>query len=210
MMQPKRTKYRKQFKGRNAGLAQRGSTCRVRRLRPEGDEPRAHDCARDRSGPSRHDALREARRPGVDPRVPGRAGHARSRSKSAWARGKGNVEYYVARVQPGKVLFEMEGVTEEIAREAFRLAASQALGRHDVRQATGALMKAKELRGQEHGAELQEELLKLRREQFNLRMAQATGQAAKSDQFGKVRRNIARVKTVLGEQPRRRANRGSK
>jgi large subunit ribosomal protein L16 len=39
--------------------------------------------------------------------------------------GKGNVEYYVARVQPGKVLFEMEGVTEEIAREAFRLAASK-------------------------------------------------------------------------------------
>ena len=37
--------------------------------------------------------------------------------------GKGNVEYWVARVQPGKVLFEMEGVTEEIAREAFRLAA---------------------------------------------------------------------------------------
>jgi large subunit ribosomal protein L16 len=39
--------------------------------------------------------------------------------------GKGNVEYYVAKVKPGKVLFEMEGVTEAIAREAFRLAASK-------------------------------------------------------------------------------------
>ena len=39
--------------------------------------------------------------------------------------GKGNVEYYVAKVKPGKVLFEMEGVTEQIAREAFRLAASK-------------------------------------------------------------------------------------
>jgi large subunit ribosomal protein L16 len=39
--------------------------------------------------------------------------------------GKGGVEYYVARVQPGKVLFEMEGVTEDIAREAFRLASSK-------------------------------------------------------------------------------------
>jgi len=68
-------------------------------------------------------------------------------------------------------------------------------------------MKAKELR-QKGGAELQEELLKLRREQFNLRMAQATGQAVKPDQVGKVRRNIARVKTVLGEQAR--ANKGSK
>ena len=62
-------------------------------------------------------------------------------------------------------------------------------------------MKAKELRVK-GSAELQEELLKLRREQFNLRMAQASGQVAKPDQFGKVRRNIARVKTVQGEQSR--------
>ena len=62
-------------------------------------------------------------------------------------------------------------------------------------------MKAKELRVK-GTAELQEELLKLRREQFNLRMAQASGQAAKPDQAGKVRRNIARVKTVQGEQAR--------
>ena len=39
--------------------------------------------------------------------------------------GKGNVEFYVAKVKPGKILFEMEGVTEQIAREAFRLAASK-------------------------------------------------------------------------------------
>ena len=62
-------------------------------------------------------------------------------------------------------------------------------------------MKAKELR-QKGASELREELLKLRREQFNLRMAQASGQAAKPDQFGKVRRNIARVKTILGVQTR--------
>lgn len=62
-------------------------------------------------------------------------------------------------------------------------------------------MNAKELRGK-GAAELQEELLQLRREQFNLRMAQATGQAAKPDQFTKVRRNIARLKTVMGEQGR--------
>lgn len=71
-------------------------------------------------------------------------------------------------------------------------------------------MKAKDLRSR-GSAELREELLKLRREQFNLRMAQASGQAAKPDQFGKVRRNIARVKTVLGEQSRAAtANKGNK
>jgi large subunit ribosomal protein L29 len=49
-------------------------------------------------------------------------------------------------------------------------------------------------------AQLEEELLKLRREQFNLRMAAATGQAAKPDQYGKARKNIARVKTALSQQ----------
>jgi len=59
-------------------------------------------------------------------------------------------------------------------------------------------MNAKELR-EKSPAELKEELLKLRREQFNLRMALASGQGAKPDQFSKVRRNVARLKTVLGE-----------
>jgi len=62
-------------------------------------------------------------------------------------------------------------------------------------------MDAKDLR-QKGAAELKEELLNLRREQFNLRMAQATGQSAKPDQFTKVRRNIARLKTVMAEQAR--------
>jgi large subunit ribosomal protein L29 len=60
---------------------------------------------------------------------------------------------------------------------------------------------AKELR-QKSPADLQQELLGLRREQFNLRMARATGQSAKPDQFTKVRRNIARLKTIRGEQLR--------
>ncbi|HUO81662.1 MAG TPA: 50S ribosomal protein L29 [Gammaproteobacteria bacterium] len=58
--------------------------------------------------------------------------------------------------------------------------------------------KGKELRAKSE-AELAEELLKLRREQFNLRMQQATGQLARPDQYGKVRRSIARVKTVMNE-----------
>jgi large subunit ribosomal protein L29 len=58
---------------------------------------------------------------------------------------------------------------------------------------------AKELRAKS-AADLQKELLDLRREQFNLRMARVTGDPVKPDQFTKVRRNIARLKTVLGEQ----------
>ncbi len=59
-------------------------------------------------------------------------------------------------------------------------------------------MKANELRKKTE-AELKDELIKLRREQFNLRMAAATGQPARPDQHGKVRKGVARVKTVLSE-----------
>ena len=62
-------------------------------------------------------------------------------------------------------------------------------------------MSIKEFR-EKSAEDLRKELLGLRREQFNLRMARATGQPAKPDQFTKVRRNIARLKTVLGEQAR--------
>ena len=59
-------------------------------------------------------------------------------------------------------------------------------------------MKASELR-EKNVAELKEELLTLRREQFNLNMAKATGQLAQTHLLGQVRRDIARIKTILGE-----------
>jgi large subunit ribosomal protein L29 len=62
-------------------------------------------------------------------------------------------------------------------------------------------MSAKDLRGKAAG-ELQAELIKLRREQFSLRMQAASGQTVKSSDFSKVKKSIARVKTVQGEQAR--------
>ena len=59
-------------------------------------------------------------------------------------------------------------------------------------------MKAQEFRGKTDD-ELAEQLVGLRREQFNLRMQQATGQLVRADQYGKVRKDIARIKTVLTE-----------
>ena len=124
MMQPQRTKYRKQFKGRNAGLAQRGNTVAF------GDyglkaTSRARMTAREIEA-ARRAMTRYVKRGGqvwirVFPDVP----ISKKPLEVRMGSGKGNVEYYVARIQPGKVLFEMEGVTEEIAREAFRLAASK-------------------------------------------------------------------------------------
>jgi large subunit ribosomal protein L16 len=124
MMQPKRTKYRKQFKGRTAGLAQRGNSVAF------GDYglkavSRSRMTAREIEA-ARRAMTRYVKRGGqvwirVFPDVP----ISKKPLEVRMGSGKGNVEYYVARVLPGKVLFEMEGVTEDVAREAFRLAASK-------------------------------------------------------------------------------------
>ena len=66
-------------------------------------------------------------------------------------------------------------------------------------------MKASELRDKSR-QELEEELVELRREQFNLRMQGATGQLTRNHEFGRVRKDIARVKTVIGELSRQEEN----
>ena len=124
MMQPKRTKYRKQFKGRNGGLAQRGSSVSFGEYGLKATS-RARMTAREIEA-ARRALTRYVKRGGkiwirVFPDVPITQKPLEVRMGS----GKGNVEYWVARIMPGRVLFEIEGVTEETAREAFRLAASK-------------------------------------------------------------------------------------
>jgi large subunit ribosomal protein L16 len=123
-MQPKRTKFRKQFKGRNPGLAHRGGTVAFGEYGLKATS-RGRMTAREIEA-ARRAVSRYVKRGGqiwlrVFPDVPVTQKPLEVRMGS----GKGNVEYWVARVQPGKVLFEMEGVTEDIAREAFRLAAAK-------------------------------------------------------------------------------------
>jgi large subunit ribosomal protein L16 len=124
MLQPKRTKFRKQFKGRNRGLAQRGNTVAFGEFGLKATD-RCRLTARQIEA-GRRAMTRYVKRGGkvwirVFPDKPVTAKPLEVRQGS----GKGNVEFYVAVIQPGRVLFEMEGVTEEIAREAFRLAASK-------------------------------------------------------------------------------------
>ena len=124
MLQPNRTKYRKQFKGKNYGLATRGSTVAFGDFGLKATE-RARMTAREIEA-ARRAMARYVKRGGqiwvrVFPDVPITKKPLEVRMGS----GKGNVEFWVAKVKPGKVLFEMEGVTEEIAREAFRLAGAK-------------------------------------------------------------------------------------
>ena len=124
MMQPKRTKYRKQFKGRIAGSAQRGNFVAFGEYGLKATD-RGRMTSREIEA-ARRAMTRHVKRGGqiwirVFPDIPVTAKPLEVRMGS----GKGNVEFWVARVLPGKVLFEMEGISEADAREAFRLAASK-------------------------------------------------------------------------------------
>ncbi|APZ44078.1 50S ribosomal protein L16 [Acidihalobacter ferrooxydans] len=124
MLQPKRTKFRKQFKGRNRGLATVGNAVSFGEYGLKALD-RGRITARQIEA-ARRAMTRHIKRGGkiwirVFPDVP----VTKKPLEVRQGKGKGNVEYWVAKIQPGKVLYEMEGVSEEIAREAFRLAAAK-------------------------------------------------------------------------------------
>ena len=124
MLQPKRTKFRKMHKGRNRGLAQRGSKVSFGEygLKASG---RGRITARQIEA-ARRAMTRHIKRGGkiwirVFPDKP----ITQKPLEVRMGKGKGNVDYWCSKVQPGTVLYEMEGVSEDLAREAFRLAANK-------------------------------------------------------------------------------------
>ncbi len=124
MLQPKRTKFRKQRKGRNRGVATSGNKVSFGEygLKCAG---RGRITARQIEA-ARRAINRHVKRGGklwirIFPDVP----ITQKPLEVRQGKGKGNVEYWVAKVQPGRVLYEIEGVSEDIARQAFRLAAAK-------------------------------------------------------------------------------------
>ncbi|NDV11511.1 MULTISPECIES: 50S ribosomal protein L16 [Crenobacter] len=124
MLQPTRLKYRKQHKGRNTGIATRGNKVSFGDfgLKAVG---RGRLTARQIEA-ARRAMTRHIKRGGriwirVFPDKPITSKPAEVRMGN----GKGSPEFYVAEIQPGKMLYEMDGVAEELAREAFRLAAAK-------------------------------------------------------------------------------------
>ena len=124
MLQPKKTKFRKQQKGRNRGLALRGSSVSFGEfgLKAVG---RGRLTARQIEA-GRRAMTRRVKRGGkiwirVFPDKPITTKPLEVRQ----GKGKGSVEYWVALIRPGKVLYEMQGVTEDVAREALGLAAAK-------------------------------------------------------------------------------------
>ncbi|ODT34561.1 MAG: 50S ribosomal protein L16 [Lautropia sp. SCN 70-15] len=124
MLQPARRKYRKEQKGRNKGLATRGASVAFGEfgLKATG---RGRLTARQIEA-ARRAMTRHIKRGGrvwirIFPDKP----ISKKPAEVRMGNGKGNVEYYVAEIQPGKVLYEMDGVNEQLAREAFALAAAK-------------------------------------------------------------------------------------
>jgi large subunit ribosomal protein L16 len=124
MLQPKRTKFRKQQKGRNRGLAFSGSAVSFGDfgLKSTG---RGRLTARQIEA-ARRTITRHIKRGGklwirVFPDKP----VSKKPLEVRMGKGKGNVEYWVAQIQPGRMLYEIEGISEELAREAFALASAK-------------------------------------------------------------------------------------
>lgn len=124
MLQPKRTKYRKQQKGRNRGLAYRGSTISFGTF---GLKALEHGRITNRQIESARIAMtRYMKREGnvwirIFPDKPITSKPLEVRM----GKGKGALDHYVAQVQPGRIMFEMDGIPEETAMEALRLAAQK-------------------------------------------------------------------------------------
>ena len=121
MLQPKRTKYRKQQKGRNRGKAMSGNRVSF------GDfglraMSRGRLSARQIEAARRAITRRVRRGAKIWIRVFPDKPVTKKPLEVRQGKGKGNVEYWVAQIQPGRMLYEIQGVDEDLAREAFRLA----------------------------------------------------------------------------------------
>ena len=124
MLQPKRTKYRKQHKGRVKGTASGGTVLNFGAYGLKAVEP-ARITARQIEA-ARRAITRHIRRVGrvwirIFPDVPVSTKPAEVRMGS----GKGSPEYWICRVKPGRIMFELDGVGRDVAREAFALAAAK-------------------------------------------------------------------------------------
>ncbi len=124
MLQPKRTKFRKQHKGRNKGMAVRGSSVSFGEYGLQ-STARGRITARQIEA-ARRTITRHVKRGGklwirIFPDKP----ITKKPLEVRMGKGKGSVEYWVAQIKPGTMLYEIQGVPEELAREAFKLAAAK-------------------------------------------------------------------------------------
>ena len=172
MLLPKRVKYRRVHRGRMKGKASRGNTVTYGEFGLQATEPAW--ITSNQIEAARIAMTRYTKRGGkvwikIFPDKPVTEKPAETRMGS----GKGSPEYWVAVVKPGRVMFEIAGVSEEVAREALRLASHKLPVKCKIVQ---------------------------RKDLFNLRLQHATNQLDNPIRIAEVKKDIARVKTIIREQ----------
>ena len=198
MLMPKKVKHRKQQRGRMRGNAKGGTTVTfgdygIQALEPGWITARQIEAAR--IAMTRHIKRGGKVWINIFPDKPVTEKPAETRMGS----GKGNPERWVAVVKPGRIMFELSGVNETLAKEALSRASRSCPSRPASSPARGGLMAT--------GAEVRElddgscstTWLEPKQELFNLRFQHVTGQLDNYRRLGQVRKDIARINTVLRE-----------
>ena len=192
MLLPKRVKYRRVQRGRLKGKATRGNTVTYGDFGLQATQPAW--ITSNQIEAARIAMTRYIKRGGqvwikIFPDKPVTEKPAETRMGS----GKGSPEYWVAVVKPGRVMFEIAGVSEEVAREAMRLAM------HKLPVKCKFIKKETQIKDLT-AAELNEKLAELKQELFNLRFQHAVNQLENPMRMKAVKKDIARVKTFIRKQ----------
>ena len=199
MLQPKRTKFRKAYKGRIHGVASSGTTLAfgqfgLKALEPERVTARQIEAAR-------RALTRFMKRAGrvwirVFPDVP----VSKKPIEVRMGKGKGTPELWVVRVKPGRILFEVDGISQAIAQGSAHARRRQAADQDPLHRTHRrvTIMKSADARSMTLD-QIDDEVLKLKKEQFNLRFQRATGQLENTSRVRVIRRDIARLKTIAAQ-----------
>ena len=193
MLQPTRTKYRKAHKGRIHGNASR---CNYLNYGAYGLKAMQPDRVISKQIEAARVALtRHMKRQGrvwtrIFPNIP----VSKKPTEVRMGKGKGSPEFWACRVKPGRILFEVDGVTQEVAKEAlYKASAKLPIKTKFIKRIQ---MKQKEIKKMTI-SQATKDIDKLKKDLFNFRFQVANGQLKSSSKINDTKKNIARLKTLL-------------
>ena len=195
MLQPTRTKFRKAHKGRIHGKASR---CNLMNYGSYGLKAIQPDRVISKQIEAARVALtRHMKRQGkvwtrMFPNIP----VSKKPTEVRMGKGKGSPEFWACRVKPGRILFEVDGVSEQIAKEAlYKASAKLPIKTKFIKRVE---MKKKDIKKQSKD-ELSKNIDKLKKDLFNMRFQKINGQIKSTAQVRETKKSLARLKTYLGE-----------
>ena len=194
MLQPVRTKFRKAFKGRIHGKASRAIKLNygqfgLKAVQPERIIGKQIEAARVA-------LTRYMKRTGkvwtrIFPNIP----VSKKPTEVRMGKGKGSPEYYACRVKPGRIIFEIDGVTEEVAREAlYKASAKLPIKTKFIKRKN---MNKKREQKKLTNDQAEKKILSLKKDLFNIRFKKTNNQIQNSAQYNEIKKSIARLYTTI-------------